>query len=183
MTLFNIAAIFLALLDTLDVRLPPPYEELVATAIDSLLVTEVVVRFLTCPNLMSAVVNPMNMIDACSLMPLTVLLVKDRLDYTMKEVADNFLLMTVPVIRLLRMVRRFPQMQLLISAFKTCLEALPVLLYTMAVMGIVFTSLIFLCEPRDNIATMAESAWLVLSTMTTVGYGDVVPSTQLGTIL
>mmetsp|Transcript_96547 Transcript_96547/g.277266 ORF Transcript_96547/g.277266 Transcript_96547/m.277266 type:complete len:240 (-) Transcript_96547:197-916(-) len=81
------------------------------------------------------------------------------------------------------MMRRFPQMQLLVSAFETCLEALPVLLYTMAVIAVFFASMIFLAESRDNISTMSQSAWLVLSTMTTVGYGDVVPETQWGIVL
>jgi len=74
-------------------------------------------------------------------------------------------------------------MQILISAFKDCLEALPVLMYTLVVMGCIFTSAIFLVEPRDNIKTLSESAWFVLTTISTVGYGDITPETKSGSAL
>merc|ERR1712217_905952 len=55
--------------------------------------------------------------------------------------------------------------------------------YTMSIIAVLFTSMIYLVEPRDNIQTMSTAAWLVLSTMTTVGFGDVVPQTEIGTAL
>ena len=57
------------------------------------------------------------------------------------------------------------------------------LLYIMVVMAYGFTSLLFLVEPRANMPTVAHAAWLVISTITTVGFGDVVPSTQSGLVL
>lgn len=73
--------------------------------------------------------------------------------------------------------------QLLVSAFKNCLAAFPVILYTMSIMACVFATLIYLVESRENIDSMSQSAWLVLSTMTTVGFGDVVPKTDAGCAL
>ena len=70
-----------------------------------------------------------------------------------------------------------------LEAFRDCLEALPVMLYIMIVMAYGFTSLLYLVEPRENMPTVAHAAWLVISTITTVGFGDVVPSTQSGLVL
>ena len=47
----------------------------------------------------------------------------------------------------------------------------------------VFAALLYLVEPRDTLPTLPYAAWLVISTITTVGFGDVVPSTQSGLVL
>lgn len=44
----------------------------------------------------------------------------------------------------------------------------------------VFSSLIYLVEPRDNIPTLLSAIWLTIVTMTTVGYGDVTPTSPAG---
>ncbi|CAK8987798.1 Potassium voltage-gated channel subfamily A member 2 (KC22) (Voltage-gated potassium channel subunit Kv1.2) [Durusdinium trenchii] len=74
-------------------------------------------------------------------------------------------------------------MQLLKAAFREALEALPVLLFCLAVMAYGFAALLYLVEPRENMPTIAHAAWLVISTITTVGFGDVVPSTESGLFL
>jgi voltage-gated potassium channel len=47
----------------------------------------------------------------------------------------------------------------------------------------VFSSLIYLVESREDIQTLPHEVWLVLVTMTTVGYGDVAPDTQAGHVV
>ena len=76
------------------------------------------------------------------------------------------------------------RMQLLgAKAFKEALEALPTLMFIMLVMAYGFAALLYLVEPRDTLPTLPYAAWLVISTITTVGFGDVVPSTQSGLVL
>jgi len=144
---------------------------------------EILIRFAFCPNYREFFVNPMNVIDIVSSFPLLITLVKDGLSKHAKSQAETALLVIVPVIRLLRLVRQFRYIMLLTSAFQSCLESLPVLLYTMSVLGCVFSTLLFIAEPRESMSTMSEAAWLVLATMTTVGYGDVVPTTNVGLCL
>jgi len=183
MTAFNVAAICIALLDSVDVLLFGPFSAAASVGIDSWLFCESFLRFLFTPNCRHFFKDPLNIIDACSLVPLVVRGIKDNYGAHFSDTAGNFLLAIVPVVRLLRLVRRFPHMQLLVSAFRDCFEALPVLLYTMAVLGCFFSTMIFLAEPRDNVESMSQSAWLVISTMTTVGYGDIVPCSNLGSFL
>ena len=73
--------------------------------------------------------------------------------------------------------------QFVSQAFREALEALPALMFIMLVMAYGFAALLYLVEPRDNMPTIAHAAWLVISTITTVGFGDVVPSTQGGLVL
>ena len=69
------------------------------------------------------------------------------------------------------------------QAFREALEALPALMFIMLVMAYGFAALLYLVEPRENMPTIAHAAWLVLATITTVGFGDVVPSTRAGLVV
>merc|ERR1712232_1240357 len=118
--------------------------------------------------------NASNWIDLTTVLPLVIPWTLGYLGDTYDNVCKDLLLVVVPVQKLLRLARRFHMVQLLVSAFKDCLQALPVMLYTMAIIACIFTTVIFMAEDRETIETVSESAWLVLSTMTTVGFGDVV---------
>jgi len=63
------------------------------------------------------------------------------------------------------------------------MEALPVLLFTLLVITLVFSTAIYMVEPRHNIETLPRAMWLVMVTMTTVGYGDVTPESVAGSLL
>merc|ERR1712196_165789 len=53
----------------------------------------------------------------------------------------------------------------------------------MFVIALTFAALIFIAEPRDNVSTLGVAMWMVIVTMTTVGYGDNTPETQQGYII
>merc|ERR1712048_350303 len=93
----------------------------------------------------------------------------------MKTVTNVILLGAVPIVRLLKTLRRFEKLHLLVKAFSLAAEALPVLLYMLFLIALVFSLLIYIVEPRDNIQSLPTAAWLTIVTMTTVGYGDVTP--------
>jgi hypothetical protein len=86
----------------------------------------------------------------------------------------------VPFLRLVKMLRHFEQFHLLLRAFEVTLEAMPALLYAQSMIVLLFGSLIYVIEPRENIPTLTTSFWFTLISMTTVGYGDYVPETALG---
>ena len=180
-TLFNVFAIVVGLLPLADMTIPNAAT--VDIVIDSLLLTEIIVRFTFCPAYHAFFSNLSNIVDFLSGLPLLLQLMAMSTAESISAACAAILIVVVPVIRLMRFVRRFPHMQILITSFRNCLEALPVLLYTMAILACLFTALIYLAEPRDNITCMSDAAWLVLSTMTTVGYGDIVPQTACGQTL
>ena len=65
-----------------------------------------------------------------------------------------------------------PYFTLPFQAFREALEALPALMFIMLVMAYGFAALLYLLEPRENMPTIAHAAWLVISTITTVGTLD-----------
>jgi len=89
----------------------------------------------------------------------------------------------VPILRLLKLTRRFEKLHLLSQAFRHALEALPVLLYTLCILVLTGALVIYLVEPNSNIPSYPDAIWFTIVTITTVGYGDVVPQTNLGKLV
>jgi len=174
-TTFSIFSIWVALLPYMGFFVPLSFNVI----IEAILCFENLIRTVFSPNLTLFLSNPANLVDGLSVAPMTVIFLM-RAGVMSPEAGHDFLFSAIPLIRFLRFVRRFPKMQILVTAFKDCLEALPVLLFTLAFIGCIFTSAIYLVEPRDHIASLAESAWLVISTISTVGYGDITPNSRFG---
>eukprot|EP00928_Gymnodinium_smaydae_P083213 TRINITY_DN66464_c0_g1_i1.p1 TRINITY_DN66464_c0_g1~~TRINITY_DN66464_c0_g1_i1.p1 ORF type:complete len:690 (+),score=90.26 TRINITY_DN66464_c0_g1_i1:56-2125(+) len=153
---------------------------------DIFFTADICVRFYACPNRCGFFFNIFNEIDVlagpCILITRILLLTREREDLP-RQPADAYFLCGVPVLRLFRILRRFEKFRLLTDAFKLSLEALPVLLFTYSLIALSFFAAIFLAEPRDNIRSLDEAIWMTIVTMTTVGYGDVVPVSVAGRVI
>lgn len=88
-----------------------------------------------------------------------------------------------PLIRLLKILRYMPNFHLLSHAFILLCEAIPTMLFVMVIIMWFFSGLIALLEPSDNIRSLPHAMWMVVVTMTTVGYGDVFPTTSEGYVV
>lgn len=146
---------------------------------------EVAIRVMVCPNRLAFALQFNNLIDILSFVPLFLRASEGFVlpDRGSSEIVPSILFGAVPAIRLLKVLRYFPTFRLLLKAFKLAAEALPVMLYTLAIMGLVFSSMIYFVEDRSNVESLPRAMWLMIVTMTTVGYGDMVPQTTSGTIL
>lgn len=150
--------------------------------LEVLFLFEVGIRFAVCPNRLAFILQFNNAIDCLAFMPLFLRASQGFVlpDRTSTDIGPSILFGVVPAVRLLKVLRYFQTFRLLLKAFKLSLEALPVMLYTLAIMGLVFSSLIYFVEDRSNVETLPASMWLMIVTMTTVGYGDMVPQTTAG---
>jgi len=143
---------------------------------------EMLARLSLCEDRSRFMFNTFNFIDAVSIMPLffrSYIAVKDGF-VADASVEEKTLLAIVPIIHLLKLLRRFEKLQLLVSAFELALEALPVLLYTLALIAIFFSEIFYLVEPRENFSDLPTALWFTVVTMTTVGYGDKTPTNAGG---
>lgn len=89
----------------------------------------------------------------------------------------------VPVVRAMKALRRFEMLEILMQAWRKAAEGLPVCLFFLLVATLLFASMIFIVEPRDNIPSLPKAIWLTIVTMTTVGYGDVTPDSTEGSMI
>merc|ERR1712151_253471 len=96
------------------------------------------------------------------------------------SLAQVVLLCIVPLLRLLKALRVFPNLKLVYHALSKTRDALTVPLFLLLVLTLVFSTLTFLVEPRGNIETMPHAMWFGIVTITTVGYGNVTPETHSG---
>lgn len=82
------------------------------------------------------------------------------------------------------MLRRWEKFQLLFSCgWSVVWEVMPSLIFLLLLMGQVFSTLIYMAESRDNIHSLPEAMWFSIITMSTVGYGEIVPLTNWGKVI
>jgi len=166
----------------------PPLKGLVAMVIDvsfdGLFLLELILRYTVCPSTRLFCTNPYNLLDVASVAPLAIHTpcIAQILECEEESQVYRALICVVPTIRLLKTLRHFQQFHLFLSLLDAIKEALVVLLFVLIIIVLSFSSLVFFVEPREHIESLPMAMWLIVVTISTVGYGDVTPSTTEGTL-
>jgi len=86
------------------------------------------------------------------------------------------------VFRVLRMVRYVGEAELISQALLASRRKITVFVSSVLALVVVFGSLMYLVEGNNNpgFASIPDSIYWAVTTMTTVGYGDITPATPLG---
>ncbi len=94
------------------------------------------------------------------------------------------ILRVLRVFRILRMVRYVSEADLLTEALRASRRKIVIFISTVAALVIVFGSLMYLIEGAEHgFTSIPKSIYWAVSTMTTVGFGDIAPQTALGQAL
>ncbi len=94
------------------------------------------------------------------------------------------ILRVLRVFRVLRMVRYVSEADLLSEALRASRRKIVVFIATVAALVVVFGSLMYLIEGAEHgFTSIPKSIYWAVSTMTTVGFGDIAPQTALGQAL
>eukprot|EP00435_Cladocopium_sp_Y103_P040909 s1785_g11.t1 len=157
------------------------------TTFDMIFFLEFLCRIFSAPSKKEYIKDAFNWADVASAMGLplrvSIGLVMEEPTEPARATIQAILLFVLPTVRFLKLLRYFETIRLLIDAFRKSLDALPVLMYTMALMVVLSSTALYLLESRSNIPSIQHSMWLCAVTMTTVGYGDVVPKSLGGYIV
>jgi len=127
---------------------------------------------------MKFAVTPFALIDLAAILPFYLALIM--------PFADLRLLRIFRLLRLMKLVRYSPALTTLGRVLHNERRALVGALLIMAAMLLVASTTIYYIERHvspDDFGSIPESMWWALATLTTVGYGDVVPATPLGKIV
>lgn len=91
------------------------------------------------------------------------------------------ILRVLRIFRVLKLVQYLGEARLLIQALRASQRKIAVFLFTVLVLVVIFGSLMYLIEdPSSGFTSIPRSIYWSIVTLTTVGYGDISPQTDLG---
>lgn len=156
---------------------------------------ELIVRFIFAPDKLRFVISAMNIIDLLALVPLYMQLVFNygsilfcyQDERLMVEIM--FILRIVRMFRIFHLVKHYQALKILVYALKASVQELLMLAIFLIIGTLIFATMIYYAERRgeggagDTFRTIPIGFWWAIMTMTTVGYGDVYPTSPVGYIV
>ena len=146
---------------------------------------EFITRFAFCPRKIQFITALQNIIDFVAILP-------DFIEFIIKATGPNggelpfmdfiFILRMLRLCRIFRLIRHVPGLWILLYTLKASFNELLLMFVFLLIGMVIFASLIHFIEP-EGFNNIPIGFWWSVITMTTVGYGDMHPSSALGYVI
>ena len=147
---------------------------------------ELVLRFIVCPNKVAFVKGVLNIIDVLAILPFYIALGAPDATGGLDSIR---ILRLFRVFRIFKLSRHSAGLQIFAMALYRSRSILGQLFVFVMTVSILFSAMIFYCEYKNvdsdygYFSSIPQSLWWAIVTMTTLGYGDMVPQTAIGQVI
>ncbi|XP_066524758.1 potassium voltage-gated channel subfamily D member 2 isoform X1 [Hoplias malabaricus] len=152
------------------------------TACVMIFTVEYLLRLIAAPSRYKFVKSVMSIIDVVAILPYYIgLVMTDN-----EDVSGAFVTLRVfRVFRIFKFSRHSAGLRILGYTLKSCASELGFLLFSLTMAIIIFATVMFYAEKGSNsskFTSIPAAFWYTIVTMTTLGYGDMVPKTIVGKV-
>ena len=149
---------------------------------------ELFLRLLCCPSLKQYFSSIINLLDigilVSAIAELLIVYFYEKHRYQPSKALEIlFYFQMLRVIRIFRFVQHMTCIRVLCHTFRSGYKDLFVLLITVIIGIVIFANFTYFAENKLDFENIPATWWWAVITMTTVGYGDMVPKTVLGRII
>lgn len=185
----NISLTGLKVSETQRLTRPILFIDVIEYVCNAFFTLEVFARLLTCPTLKIFAKEPLNWLDIISIIPFyaTRILEAMNLEHTVAYLCVSAFRL-IRIFRIMRLTRHFSGLKILGHTIRASAKEL-LLLFLVLIIGIlIFAVVIFFAEQVDensknDFQNIPMGFWWAVVTMTTLGYGDMIPRTGLGYVV
>ena len=178
--LFDIFLIMLILLSVIGVILDPQQETLMEWLFTGIFTIEYGLRVYSAPNKRKYMLSFMGIIDLLAILPTYLMFIYPPIGG----------MIAIRVVRLIRVFRVLELSAYLRGAYtmqialRSSRPKIIVFLLSVSIVVVVVGTLMYIIEgPANGFENIAESIYWAIITLTTVGYGNIVPATAFGKVL
>uniref|UniRef100_A0A0N5BAU1 BTB domain-containing protein n=1 Tax=Strongyloides papillosus TaxID=174720 RepID=A0A0N5BAU1_STREA len=150
---------------------------------------ELFLRFISCPSKRVFMKSFLNIVDFIAIAPFFINLIwseGNKNNSSTTSFAVLRVLRLVRVFRIFKLSRHSVGLQILGKTFRASVQEFCLLIFFMVIALVLFSSAIFYVEQGEadtRFTSIPASFWFVVATMTTVGYGDLVPTGTYGKLV
>lgn len=172
--------------DYLSVKVTHPAFTAIDISCLAFFTLDYIIRFIFARKKFGYLTSLMGMVDILAIIPDYVQFFVYAIHPEMRYEGDIdyiAILRVARVLRIFRLIRHVPGLWILVYTLKSSLKELLLMIVFLLVGMLIFSSLIYFVDDRKTFKSIPHSFWWSLITMTTVGYGDMYPVTELGYIV